>query len=214
MPSEKKPIRVGVSVQSRLEAQFIQTVIAPTFSEHIHWFPFISGSQWPKDYKTLRKDIMGLLGSCQWVTTFYNLGTLPTWFPGMSTSQPLDLRLEQIQNTFQADINHAKFIPYIQPYELEAFFFADPQAISRYYEEPELLNEEFQLISTCFETPEQINGSPQTLPSHRLEGLCGSYFKPLQGYLGVRHLDLAQIKKRCPHFSHWLTLLKAQLDPS
>ena len=67
---------------------------------------------------------------------------------------------------------------------------------------------EFQKIRDEFETPEEINDSPETAPSKRVEDLVPGYEKPLLGTLAVLEIGLPQIRVECPHFSSWLERLE------
>lgn len=60
-----------------------------------------------------------------------------------------------------------------------------------------------------FETPEDINDSPVTAPSKRVENLLPGYEKPLFGNLAVLEIGLTKIRAEYPHFANWLTKLES-----
>ncbi len=62
----------------------------------------------------------------------------------------------------------------------------------------------FQEIRDQFRTPEEINDSPATAPSKRVEALVEGYQKPLLGVLAVLEIGLSRIREVCPHFDGWL----------
>jgi hypothetical protein len=66
-----------------------------------------------------------------------------------------------------------------------------------------------QAIRDRFETPEQINDSPLTAPSKRVESLVPNYVKPLHGNIAAIQIGLHDIRAACPHFSDWLSRLEA-----
>ena len=67
----------------------------------------------------------------------------------------------------------------------------------------------FRKIRAQFATPEEINDSPDTAPSKRVEALAPGYQKPLQGLLAVLEIGLARIRGECPHFDGWLKQLES-----
>ena len=54
----------------------------------------------------------------------------------------------------------------------------------------------------------EINDSPLTAPSKRVESLVAGYEKPLLGALAVLGIGLNAIRRECPHFNEWLSLLE------
>jgi hypothetical protein len=67
----------------------------------------------------------------------------------------------------------------------------------------------FRKIRDDFTTPEEINDSPITAPSKRVESLVPGYEKPLLGVLAVLEIGLARIREECPHFDGWLKHLES-----
>ena len=57
-------------------------------------------------------------------------------------------------------------------------------------------------------TPEEIDDSPDTAPSKRIQALIPGYRKPLSGTLAARAIGLPRIRSACPHFSDWLDRLE------
>jgi hypothetical protein len=66
----------------------------------------------------------------------------------------------------------------------------------------------FQEIRNTFETPEEIDDSPATAPSKRVQALVPGYEKPLMGTLAVLEIGLEVIRSQCPHFRNWLERLE------
>jgi Domain of unknown function (DUF4276) len=60
-----------------------------------------------------------------------------------------------------------------------------------------------------FASPEEINDSPLTAPSKRVEALVPGYQKPFLGVLAALEIGLASIRAECPHFNHWLEKLES-----
>ena len=72
---------------------------------------------------------------------------------------------------------------------------------------------EFQAIRDGFATPEEINVSPQTAPSKRIESIVPAYNKPLNGNLAASEIGLPDIRASCPHFSEWLSRMESLASP-
>jgi hypothetical protein len=63
-------------------------------------------------------------------------------------------------------------------HEFEGLLFSDCAAFSRGIGRPEV-EDSLRKIREAFATPEEINDSPVTAPSKRVEGLVPGYQKPL-----------------------------------
>ena len=99
-----------------------------------------------------------------------------------------------------------RFIPFVVMHEFEGLLFSDCAAFSR--GRPDL-ESALQEIRNQFPTPEEINDSPVTAPSKRVEALVPEYVKPLYGVLTMLEIGLARLRAECPHFHGWLARLEA-----
>lgn len=106
-----------------------------------------------------------------------------------------------------------RFVPFVVMHEFEGLLFSDCAAFSRGIGRADL-EPYFQRIRNTFETPEDINDSPATCPSRRVQGLVPGYEKPLYGILAVLKIGLAQIRAQCPHFDAWLERLESIAKPA
>ena len=104
--------------------------------------------------------------------------------------------------------NPSRFVPFIVMHEFEGLLFSDCAAFSSGIQRPDLAAD-FQTIRDGFATPEEINDSPHTAPSKRIESLVPGYQKPLLGVIAVLEIGLARIQTECPHFHAWLKRLEA-----
>lgn len=109
-----------------------------------------------------------------------------------------------------------RFIPYIQRHELEALFFADPATLAAALENP-VLAAKFAAIVETAGGCEEIDDSPVTAPSKRLQALCPTYVKGRSSAahaprLGAR-LSLESVRAACPRFAAWLAALEALAPP-
>lgn len=114
---------------------------------------------------------------------------------------------EDINNAMGEDFNTSRFIPYVVMHEFEGLLFSDCEAFGKGIGRTDLI-EQLQAIRDQFTTPEDINDSPATAPSKRVESLVAGYQKPLLGTLAALQIGLPRIRAACPHFSAWLSCLE------
>jgi len=108
------------------------------------------------------------------------------------------------------DFDSRRFLPFVVVHEFESLLFSDCAAFARGICRPEL-QPYFSQIRKGFATPEEINDSPVTAPSKRVEQLVPDYNKPLFGVLAILEIGLESIRAECPHFAGWLDQLEALL---
>lgn len=101
-----------------------------------------------------------------------------------------------------------RFVPFVMMHEYEAMLFSDCVRFGESIGRPELAPD-FQEIREQFETPEEIDDSPDTAPSRRIEVLVPNYQKPLIGGLAALEIGLSTIRAECPHFRGWLERLES-----
>jgi hypothetical protein len=100
-----------------------------------------------------------------------------------------------------------RFVPLVMMHEFEALLFSDPERFARAIGKTDLA-QEFQKIRQKFECPEDINDSPVTAPSKRIENLFPGYEKPLSGVIAALEIGLQAMRTECPHFNEWLKHLE------
>jgi len=103
-----------------------------------------------------------------------------------------------------------RFIPFVVMHEFEGLLFSDCAAFAHGIGKPEL-ETAFQQIRDDFQSPEDINDSPVTSPSKRIENLVPGYEKPLLGILAVLEIGLDRIRAQCHHFDQWIHALEMQI---
>ena len=103
--------------------------------------------------------------------------------------------------------NQNRFVPFVVMHEFEALLFSDCEAFARGIGRPDL-GVDLQRIRDHFEHPEEINDSPHSAPSKRIEVLVPGYQKPLMGTLAALEIGLGTMRDECPHFGHWLDRLE------
>lgn len=114
---------------------------------------------------------------------------------------------EDIAKTMGNDFNPSRFVPFVVMHEYEGLLFSDCEAFGRGIGRTDLIDK-LQAIRDQFTTPEEINDSPETAPSKRIEKLVMGYQKPLLGTLAALEIGLPKIRAACPSFSSWLNQLE------
>ena len=138
-------------------------------------------------------------------------------WPGRADAAALSFpeRAAHIEDAIRSDVinlmgsgfNPIRFIPYVMMHEFEAMLFSDCARFAQAIDRPDL-SDRFQQIKEGFNTPEEIDDSPETAPSKRIIDLLPSYQKPLDGTAAASTIGLAVIHRECPHFGQWLTRLE------
>ena len=127
---------------------------------------------------------------------------------------------ESIEEALLADIcghmdrnfNPDRFLPYVMMHEFEAMLFSDCHALATAIGHPDL-TADFQAIRDEFGSPEEIDNSPDTAPSKRIERLMPAYQKPTMGVQASQYIGIATIRNQCPHFDAWLHRLETLTLP-
>jgi hypothetical protein len=178
-----------------------------------------------KSWAVARPDIVRHLceDSGRIVTTLVDYYALPKCWPGRETSSSLDFskKAQHIHSQMSEDVsqqlgqrfNPNRFVPYVVMHEFEGLLFSDCQVLAesmlRQDLQPELLS-----IREQFNSPEEINDSPQTAPSKRLIALHPRYDKVLFGVDACRAIGLDAIRRECTNFDNWLTTLEQRVQES
>ena len=115
--------------------------------------------------------------------------------------------LSDVAKELGGEFEARRFVPFVVMHEFEGLLFSDCQAFAEAIARPQL-TQQFRDIRQEFATPEEINDSPITAPSKRLEGLIAGYEKPLFGTLAALRIGLDAIRTECPHFKQWLEQLE------
>jgi hypothetical protein len=174
-----------------------------------------------RDWQPFRTDIIRHLKedrACV-ATTMIDYYGMPQSWPGRSQSASIRGAHQKAQCVEQAlsgdmliaiedRLNPAMFVPFVVMHEFEGLLFSDCSAFSSAIYHPEL-RALFQEIRDVFASPEEINDSPVTAPSKRVQQLLPRYEKPLFGALAAIQIGLTRIRRECPHFADWLTRLEA-----
>jgi len=118
-----------------------------------------------------------------------------------------DALLADVCREMGRNFDSSRFIPFVMMHEFEGLLFSDCSLFAKGIEKPDLAPK-FQAIRNQFSNPEEINDSPITAPSKRVQDLVPGYEKPLLGTLAVLTIGLDKIRTECPHFESWIERLE------
>lgn len=193
--------RLGISAEGATEREFVNRVLRP------HLAPFglavtaidLRGNV---SLDKIRGVLPALFGAFDLVATFYDF----YGFKGRDqrSIDELEAAILELSDVGQ----RPRFIPYIQRYEFEALLFAAPvQAVEWLGGTAQNLAAMEDAVRQCG-SPELVNDSVQTIPSHRMQILFARYDKKLHGPEIVELAGLPQIRAGCPRFDAWIARLE------
>jgi hypothetical protein len=147
-------------------------------------------------------------------TTMLDLYSLYRDFPGTAEGDELrhipSDRVKTLEGAFAADIGDPRLVPHIQLFEFETILFCAPDAFAFYYENCDRAIAELKTIAAGARTPELINDGERSAPSKRIERLFPDYAdaKPDAPAVISQAIPLDVVRRQCPHFDEWLTVLE------
>ena len=216
--------RVVAVVEGQTEQDFVRDVLSPWLGARgVFLTARLVGKPGYKggvgEYPRARTDILVVRKSdpSVIVTTMFDFYGMPASWPGRSQAgqAPHSHKAQLVEKSLRDDIsqtmgdsfNTSRFIPYIQLHEFEALLFSGPATVCKVLRAPEKV-ERIQKVREAFVTPEEINDSPTTAPSKRLESLFADYRKRLHGLIAASRIGIQQMRKECPHFDAWVKTLE------
>lgn len=217
-------VRVHVLVEGQTEETFVKDVLQAHFNQRqIYLFPRLIGKLGHRggigEYPRARRDILATLKqeSRVFCTTMFDYYGMPDSWPQRAAAKrsPFSQRPVMIEQAILSDIaeelgngfNTARLVPYVQMHEFEALLFSDAKLLAKGLELAD--DTPIQAVRDQFETPEDIDDSPQTAPSKRILGLNRRYSKVLDGVRISQEIGLGRMRAQCPHFSEWIGKLEA-----
>jgi hypothetical protein len=171
-----------------------------------------------RKYIPMKNDILRFLGQEKapdvYFTTMIDLFAISADFPGLAEAEKLRhtplKRVEFLEQLFANDIRDARFVPYIQLHEYEAYLFSDPKRFEYFYSDHAKEIAALQAIANAHATPEEINDGQQTAPSKRIIAELPDYgdAKAIVGAQVAELIGLDTIREKCPHFAAWIARLE------
>ncbi|MFO8080963.1 MAG: DUF4276 family protein [Armatimonadota bacterium] len=211
-------IRLNVVVEGQTERAFVQGVLRPFLWESdIHASPLI--------VRTSRESVGGVVTygkvrrlMVSWMkqqptttfTTMFDLYALPSDWPSPAASNcghDAHEFAEQVEQAMCEDIDHWRFIPYVQVHEFEALLLVEPSALLKPHPDArDAVSALEEAVAECG-GPELVNDGPETHPSQRIERLIPRYKKALHGPQAARAIGIDRMRDSCPHFNEWIERL-------
>jgi hypothetical protein len=216
--------KVIAVVEGPTEQTFVREVLGPWLWDdgRVEFATSPAGKPGKKGgnvYAKARRDVINHLNNPHFdvVTTFFDFYGMPLKWPGRAEAhgKPHRDKAGCVEKAIHADIATAvgaevirKFRAYIQMCEFEALLFSEPTALA------DVMRDEKSAVKLVrirgeFATPEEINDSPQTAPSKRVESVFPFYRKPFHGVVAAKRVTVEKMFDECPHFKDWVTWLRS-----
>ncbi len=213
-------IRLKVVVEDHTEREFVEQVLAPSLGyDRYDVQPIVvsnTSARQSQDHlgggnvgNALRDIRNALEDQSAYCTTMFDYYGLPDDFPGLHADDcppppRLSARIDYLEKRLAQEIGDTqRFLPYLQVHEYEALLFADVETIDdalRTHSPTDRQLNDLRAIVTQFENPEQIDDSPETAPSKRLQALFARYDKALHGEMIAHDIGLPCIRAGCPSY--------------
>lgn len=213
--------RVFLLVEGQTEEAFVRELLEPHYTRlGLYLYPIIVRTSpghkgGVVSYAKIKPQLQRLCrqDASAYVTTMFDLYALPKDFPGKTdAAYPADGSGHQkavfLEAQLAQDIVQANFIPNLMVHEFEALLFVQPRMFADWADNRKTvitLGDQAQK----YETPEDINDSPESAPSKRILKAMPSYQKPFHGPLIACEIGLDAMRGACPHFHGWLQQLEA-----
>lgn len=193
--------RLGISVEGATEREFVNRVLRP----HLAAMGIVATAidlRGNVSLDKIRSVLPALLGSFEHVSTFYDF----YGFKGRA-GRPID-QLEVAIGELVDPGRRGRLIPYVQRYEFEALLFGVPEKVVVHMGGSAVQLEEMRQVVRRAGSPELVNDSVETSPSHRMKKQFSRYDKNLHGPEIARLAGLAAIRPECPRFDAWVSRLE------
>lgn len=217
-------IRVHVICEGQTEETFVKEVLGPHLTRlGVSLIASLVGKPGHKGGCVTTSRMVGdikrrlLDDGRAWCTTLFDFYGLDQNFPGRREAMGkgnISEKALAVEDALRAHVMREvgdsvarRFVPYVQMYEFEGLLFSNPVKMATGLCRKDLVSE-FSSIRNEFATPEDINDSPATAPSKRIQKLIPGYEKPLYGSLAVIEIGLDEIRRECPLFNQWVEILE------
>ena len=193
--------RLGISVEGATEREFVNRLLRP----HLLRYGVDAKAidlRGNVSLDKIRGVLPALLGGFDHVSTLYDYYR----FKGRGARTVVELEAA-IGELVEPD-RSSRLTPYVQRYEFEALLFAVPKhAVDWLQGTPDQLSEMEEAVRRSG-SPELVNDSFETSPSHRMQKLFAGYDKKLHGPEIIELAGLELVRAECTRFDAWLTRLE------
>ncbi len=214
--------KILVLVEGQTEETFVRDILYPYFFNNgLALIPKLATTKRVKvgpdfkggivSYNKVKNDLLRLLGdsSATAVTTmidFYGFSSIVPFRNEMQGNTCYE-RVDSLEVKFREDIDNLKFIPYLQLHEFEALIFVSPQITANAMLIPDK-EQTINSIKNAFNSPEEIDDNPSTIPSRRIISVFKNYQKAWHGPMITKRIGLNALRQECEHFNNWITCLE------
>ena len=193
--------RLGISVEGATEREFVNRLLRPHLLRHGVDAKAID-LRGNVSLDKIRGVLPALLGGCDHVSTLYDYYRFKG--RGARTVDELEAAIGELVEPDRS----SRLTPYVQRYEFEALLFAVPKhAVDWLQGTPAQLSEMEEAVRRSG-SPELVNDSVETSPSHRMQKLFAGYDKKLHGPEIIELAGLELVRAECTRFDAWLTRLE------
>ncbi len=209
-------IRLAISVEGKTETEFVKKVLSDhLWRSEVLSIPVPLGNTRPNRARRAgggNVSVERLVSEMVDLSRRYDAVTSLVDFYGFRRKEDRSVKeleehlVQQIEEQIP-DSRQAVF-PYFQKHEFEGLLFSDTAAFGATGCPADWNIEALGRIRGQFETPEDINDSPETAPSKRIKNALPRYDKVLHGPLIAKETGLEKIREECPRFRKWLTRLE------
>lgn len=146
-------------------------------------------------------------------TTMIDLYALPADFPGYANkTKDAYLWVHNIETAWIKDINHCRFIPYVELHEFETLVLCNSAKLKEEYPNSAKSIERMDEFwhKEIGDNPELVNTKLETSPSHRIiSALEGHYRydKVKSGTTVTNDIGIDALRLMCIHFDEWINKL-------
>ncbi len=172
-----------------------------------------------RQYSKFRDDVQRWIVSDNkrldtWYTSFVDLYAFPKGEDSPYSAEIQSIhdpynKVAALENAIKQDINHPRFIPYIQLHEFEAFLLVNPDSLMTMFPDGKKCIDKLK-ANIGNRNPEEINESPQTAPSKRIINYLPEYKsqKAQAGPLIAQDIGMTTLRNKCRHFNDWISQLE------
>lgn len=193
--------RLGISVEGATEREFVNRLLRPHLLRHGVDAKAID-LRGNVSLDKIRGVLPALLGGFEHVSTLYDYYRFKG--RGARTVDELEAAIGELVEPDRS----SRLTPYVQRYEFEALLFAVPKhAVDWLQGTPAQLSEMEEAVRRSG-SPELVNDSVETSPSHRMQKLFAGYDKKLHGPEIIELAGLELVRAECTRFDAWLTRLE------